>query len=167
MAIDIDDEKFRQVLGAAAGNEPLDPGEIPAIIRIVELAAAVDLDDDRKERSVARALTRRLCALGGLAPDAIAPLSPVPTDDEDRAAAIAAIAGRLTTQGGRDLGFAVAYLVIVADLELAPIEAALLDHLQRALGVPRDRADALAAVVSAIVTPDAHAAAPALAAQTP
>jgi len=59
----------------------------------------------------------------------------------------------LVTSAARDLGYALAYLVIVVDLELAPIESTLLEQLRLAFSIPRARADDLTEAVARIVTP--------------
>jgi len=153
MSIEIDDEKFQQILDITIGDEPLDQREIRAVVQVVQLAASVDLDEDPAERALVHALTRQLCTLGGLDLHGIPPLSPVPTDDEERAALIAVLAQQLVTSAARDLAFALAYLVIIVDLELAPIEGDLLAQVQRALAIPSSRGDRLIAMIARIVTP--------------
>src|SRR4051812_32573174 len=105
MSIEINDAKFQQILDMTIGDQQLDPREIRAIVQLVQLAASVDLDDDPAERTLVQALTRRLCALGGLDMHRIPPLSPVPTDDEERAAWIAVLTQQLVTSAARDLAF--------------------------------------------------------------
>jgi hypothetical protein len=118
-----------------------------AILINVGRGALVDQD------ALVQALTSRLCALGELDPHSIPLPSPVPTDDEERAAWIAVLARQLVTRAARDLAFVLAYLVIVVDLELAPVESALLEQLQHALAIPRLLADDLIETTSRIVTP--------------
>jgi len=160
MAIEIDDAKFQQILDVTLGGQRLRPREIRTVLLIAQLAAAIDLDDDPDEQTLLQTLTSRLCALEGLSPDRIPQLAPIPTDDEERAARVAALVRELPTTGARDLAFALAYLLIVADLELAPVEDSLLQQLQRELTIPGDRARDLIEAVAAIVTPgeaaDAH-----------
>src|SRR5262249_34400401 len=102
-----------------------------------------------------RSLTDRLCTATGIVLDHYPLLSPIPTDDEERAAQVAALVQQLSTTGTRDLAFALAYLMIVSDLELAPVEDALLHQLQRALPIPLERASRLLDAVGRIVTPGA------------
>jgi hypothetical protein len=154
MTIVIDDPKFQQILDVTLGDQPISAQEIRAILQLVQLAASTDLDDDPAEWGVLRTVTARLCARGGIAPDSVPVLSPMPTDDDERATRIARLVPRLTTTGARDLALALAYLVIVADLELAPVESALLERLQGALTIPRERADDVVQAVAQIVTPD-------------
>lgn len=157
MSIEIDDARFRQLLEVAGADRRFDRREIETVLATVQLAASVDLDDDPAEQTLLGTLTRRLCALGGLSVESIRPLSPIPMDGEERAARIAALAPQLVTSGARDLAFVLAYLLIVVDLELAPIESALLDGLQRGLAIPRARASELAEAAARIVTPPEQA----------
>jgi hypothetical protein len=82
-------------------------------------------------------------------------LSPLPIDAEERRAQIASLATQLATTSARELAYLVAYLLIVSDLELAPVETELLEGLQRALWIEGPRASELAAEVSELVTPGA------------
>src|SRR4051794_33300716 len=160
MTIDIDDAKFQQILDVTGGIPQIGPPEVRTILQVVQLAAEVDLDDDPAELTLLRSLTARLCTATGIALDRFPLLSPIPTDDEERAAQIAALVRRLPTTGARDLAFALAYLMVVSDLELAPIEDALLQQLQRALTIPPERASDLIDAIARIVTPGAAEARP-------
>jgi hypothetical protein len=160
MTIDIDDAKFQQILDVTGGIPQIGPPEVRTILQVVQLAAEVDLDDDPAELTLLRSLTARLCTATGNALDRFPLLSPIPTDDEERAAQIAALVRRLPTTGARDLAFALAYLMVVSDLELAPIEDALLQQLQRALTIPPERASDLIDAIARIVTPGAAEARP-------
>jgi hypothetical protein len=160
MTLAIDDAKFQQILDVTMGVQPIRPAELQTLLLVVQLAAEIDLDEDPAELTLLRTLTDRLCATTGIALDRFPLLSPIPTDDEERAAQLAALAQRLPTTGTRDLAFALAYLMIVADLELAPIEDALLRQLQRALTIPPERASRLLDAVGRIVTPGADEARP-------
>jgi len=160
MTIDIDDAKFQQILDVTVGIQQIGPTEVRTILQLAQLAAEVDLDDDPAELTLLRALTARLSTATGVALDRFPWLSPIPTDDEERAAQIAALVRGLPTTGARDLAFALAYLMIVSDLELAPVEDALLQQLQRALTIPPERASDLIDAIARIVTPGAPEARP-------
>ncbi len=160
MTIEIDDAKFQQILGLTVGTQPLGPLEVRTVLQIAQLAADIDLDDDPAELTLLRSLTARLCAATGTVLDRFPLLSPIPTDDEERAWQIAALVRQLPTTGGRDLAFALAYLMIVSDLELAPVEDALLEQLQRALTIPPGRASGLIEGIAELVTPGAAEAGP-------
>jgi hypothetical protein len=152
MSIAVDDAKLRDLVASTLAGE-LHSRELPAILEAAQLAAAIDLDDASEERSLVRVLIARLCAIAGVDASTVRPLSPVPMDREERDARLAALRERLITPGARELAFVLAYLVVVADLELAPIETDLLDAMQRTLSIPRERAAELVAMASGIVTP--------------
>lgn len=160
MTLAIDDTKFQQILDVIVGAPQLTPPEVETILQLVQLAAEVDRDEDPAEQALLHSLTARLCTATGIVLDRFPLLSPIPTDDEERAAQIAALVRRLPTTGARDLAFALAYLMIVSDLELAPIEDALLQQLQRALTIPPDRASDVVDAIARIVTPGAAEARP-------
>jgi hypothetical protein len=160
MTLAIDDAKFQQILDVTLGAQPISPPELRTLLQVVQLAAEIDLDEDPAELTLLRSLTDRLCTATGIALDRFPLLSPIPTDDEERAAQLAALVQQLPTTGTRDLAFALAYLMIVSDLELAPIEDALLHPLQRALTIPPVRASRLLDAVGRIVTPGADEARP-------
>jgi hypothetical protein len=152
MTMTVDDAKLRDLVASTLAGR-VDSDAIRAILDAAQLAGAIDLDDAREERRVLRALIARLCAIAEIDVATVRPLSPVPTDREERAARLAVLRERLTSPGARELAYALAYLVVVADLELAPVETDLLEVMQRELSIPRERADELVALASGMVTP--------------
>ena len=78
--------------------------------------------------------------------------SPENTDEEDDVR-LKALAGKLATPAAGELAYAVAYLLTVADVQLAPEEDAIVESLRTALGIGEDRAAEIAATVSAAITP--------------
>jgi hypothetical protein len=163
MPIPLDHAKFQQILDVTIGSQPIRPADVQTVLQLVRLAAEIDLDDDPAEQALLRALTARLSTAAGVTLADIPRPFPVPTDGEERAAQIAALVRRLPTTGTRDLTLALAYLMIVSDLELAPIETTTLAELQRALTIPPDRASQVIDAVARIVTPGAAEAQPATA----
>ena len=153
MKIALDTLTFGRLLDIAMIGSSPSPTETRAILQIAQLAAGVDLDDDDDEHGLLGALTYRLCTLAEIPLSSVPVLSPLPIDAEERNAVISSLANRVVTTGGRELAFIVAYLLIVSDLELAPVETDLLEGLQRALWIDRDRAAELLAEVSELVTP--------------
>jgi tellurite resistance protein len=155
MTIALDDAKFQQILDVSLGDQRLGPAEAQTVLQLARLAAEIDLEDDPDEQALLRSLTVRLCTATGVTLDELPRPFPVPTDDEERAMQVAALVRRLPTTGARDLALTLAYLLIVSDLELAPVEDALLAQLQRALTIPPERASQLIDAVARIVTPGA------------
>jgi len=158
MSIELDDRTFRRLTDAVMPGERLAPSEAITIALIAQLAAGVDLDDDAAEGGLLGAVTRHLCAFAGIPRSSVPVLSPrpLPEDAEARSAWVNWLAGQLVTTRARELALVVAHLLIVADLELAPVETELHEELQRALLVDKRRARELIAEVTEAVTPGAR-----------
>ena len=157
MSIVLDALTFGRLLDLVMPGAGPTPAEVRAILQLAQLAAGIDLDDDDAERSLLGALTRRLCASAEIPVSSVPVLSPLPGDAEERNAQIGALASQLVTAPSRELAFVVAYLLIVSDLELAPLELELLEALRRALCIDGSRATDLLAEASELVTPGARA----------
>lgn len=156
MNIALDTTTFGRLLDIVMLGTSPSPTETRAILQIAQLAAGVDLDDDDDEHGLLGSFTYRLCTLARIPISSVPALSPLPIDDEERNALISSLANRVVTTDGRELAFIVAYLLIVSDLELAPVETELLENLRCALWIERDRAAELLAEASELVTPGAR-----------
>ena len=97
-----------------------------------------------------------MCRVAKIPISTVPVLSPLPDGDEERNAQIASLAGRLGATGARELAFALAYLLIVVDLEMAPVETELLEGLRRAFSIDSRRAAELLAQAAELVTPGAR-----------
>jgi hypothetical protein len=148
----IDDAAVTKLLA----NATLSAAEATAIVRIGELAAGVDLDEDDEEYAALDALEGKICALAGVDPDSVPAVSPLPLDDEERRAWCKKLCAPLASMRAKELAYEVAYLVIVSDLQLAREESQLLDDLAAELGLDSDRVGALDAAAGELVTPDAE-----------
>jgi hypothetical protein len=126
-----------------------------AVLQLGWLVAEIDLQEDRDELGVWRSLARRFRPTCDGSPVQVEPVSPLPLDDEERRARIHELTAQLSTESARELAYAVAYLVAVADVELGPIEQTFLEELRRALAIDDDRAAYLIATAAQIVTPSA------------
>jgi len=157
MSIALDTRTFGRLLEIVMPDRCLSPHEARTIVHIAQLAAWIDFDDDTVEGGLLGTVTRELCAAAGVPPSSITPLSPLPIDAEERLARIGQLAGWLVTTDARELAFTLAYLMIVADFELAPTEGELLEELRDALLIEKARAADLAAGVSELVTPGVQA----------
>lgn len=153
MNIALDTTTFGRLLDIAMLGTSPSPAETRAILQIAQLAAGVDLTDDADEHGLLGSLIYRLCTLAEIPISSVPVLSPLPIDAEERNALISSLANRVVTTGGRELAYIMAYLLIVSDLELAPVETELLEGLRRALWIQRDRAAELIAEASTLVTP--------------
>jgi len=150
--VNIDAAQYQSIVTAAFGQ----PGELAAgdaelIIAIAQLAVAADRVDDPEERALFRELAAHVYTHAKQATEA-PDLGPV--DDEDqRQDQLRSHAGQLAGKPAAALAYAIAYVLVISDLELAPEEDALLETLGKALGLTDDRVDELAAVVSEAITP--------------
>jgi len=150
VAIEVDDAKFRRILElVGVTGAPFE--ELAAMGRLLKLAASIDLDDDPDEISLVSALLAHLRSLGG--PDSIPELPFVPTDGEERAVVAARLAGGMASTNVRELGYALTYLIVAADGELAPVESSFLEELRAAFGISAERASELAEEAAEIATP--------------
>ena len=154
MSIELDDSRFHQIVFLTLGKDPsLETYETRALIAIAQLAAWGDLAEDAEERALLDRTITHLCVHGGIDPDSVQPLSRIPFDDEERISRIGELADDLERVGVRELAYVLAYLLIVADHQLARPEARLLEDFQRALAVPEGRATELVREAARIVTP--------------
>ena len=158
---DLDDRTTDRIFQAIIPPGPaLAAAEVTAILQLGWLVAEIDFHEDGDELAVWRSIARRLVTTSGGEPAFVEPVSPLPLDDEERSARVHELSAKLSTRSARELAYAIAYLVAVADVELGPIEQAFLDQLRRALGIEEDRADYLAATAARIVTPSGDEPAP-------
>ncbi len=153
MSIQLDHASFRELVDVTVGGSP-DPSEMRAVIAVAQLAASIDLETYPEEQLLLGMLLQRLCDISGLDIDRISPVSPIPLDDEDRAAALATLAPELVTRGARELAYVLAYLLIVVDVELKPVETRFLADLQHVLEIPDARANDLIDLAAQLVTPE-------------
>jgi hypothetical protein len=123
--------------------------EAETVVALAQLAVDADGQEDADEIRMFFAIGKAVFELAGIA-DAPTPTFAVDEDDDVR---IASLASQLRTQASRELAYAVAHLLTVVDVEIAPAEDELLSHLRSALQLDDDRADELAAQLSAAITP--------------
>lgn len=137
----------------------LDPLRLRALVHVLgtdrdgelaTLAADVDLEEIRAE-TLCSPRWPKSYARAQISPATFLSTSPLPLDKTERASRIRQLAGRLTDVRGRELAYVAAYLVVIADLELAPVEGQFLDELRRALD--DDRAAELAETAAQFLTP--------------
>lgn len=123
-----------------------------AIVAIAQLTVDADGREDAEETQKFFAIGKAVLAHAGR------PETPTPTfletDDEDDEH-LRALAAALSTPAAKELAYAVAFMMAIADVDLAPEEGALVEALRDALGLTEERADEIAATVSAAITPPA------------
>jgi hypothetical protein len=135
------------------GDRAFNPGDARGIVAIATLAANVDLDEVRDEAALLAPLADELCTDAHISPATLGSLSPLPLDKTERTARVCELAGQLTDARSRELAYVAAYVVAVADLELAPVESELLDELRQALALTDERAAELAEAAAQFLTP--------------
>lgn len=154
--MNIDSETIRSLAQrAVSAGEPISPREAKAIARLAYLVLGADLDEDPDEVSMTVQIGRQVCALAGVPFEEVlrpSPL-PLPRDAEARHAWVERIGSDLHGTRAKELAYMVAYLVTVADLEVAPAESRLLRDLQAVLQLSDDRAGDLAAYAAEGITP--------------
>jgi tellurite resistance protein len=154
MSIAVDHSRLRRIIETVLPGATLDRAEATTILQIAQLAAGIELDQARDEepaeRAALRAIGQHMCSLVGVPPEEVLPIPAAP-DDDIRSAWLSSLAARLETRGARELAFALAFLVSVADLELSPDETSALEDVQRALALDDERATDLVVVLSEIV----------------
>jgi hypothetical protein len=118
------------------------------IVALGQMSVDADGQEDADEIKMFFALGKAVFELAGLAD------TPTPTfaddDDEDR---IQTLAKSLQSPESRDLAYAVAHLLSVVDVQIAPEEDHFLESLRAALGIEPGRAEELAATLGAAITP--------------
>ncbi|MDX2089467.1 MAG: hypothetical protein SFX73_16560 [Kofleriaceae bacterium] len=152
--MDLDAVSFRTIAKQLLpARSTLSRDEAIAVIQIAELAVGVDLHEDIEEYAILQQVTRHVCAIGGITPDDVPVVSPLPLDGEERRAWCMRLARQLVTNGARELAYVLAYLVVVDNFELSPIEGSLIHELQDALELSDDRSNFLVQNAAEIMTP--------------
>jgi tellurite resistance protein len=147
MSIAVDQTRLRRISSALLPHETLDRTQALAVLEFARIAAGADAVDDPQEHTILQAVVQHVCSLAGLELDEATPIPRAP----DPHIRLARLGDRLATKGARELAYAVALLVSVADLALVPSETANLEELQRALGVDDRRATDLTVFVAETV----------------
>ena len=146
---DIALQKFSEI-AAKLGVTKLTGDEAQAIVGLARLAIDADRSVDGDELDLYDDLADLICELapGADSDDIVETEDRKPRGDDDRTARIAADSSKLMTTPVRELGYAVAFLLTIADLAIQPEEDAYLAKLQDALAVSDDRQGEIAATVS-------------------
>jgi len=127
----------------------LSEADADVVVAIAQLTVDADGREDAEEIKKFFAVGKAILGHAGR-PDAPTPTFADHDDDDER---LRSLAGQLSTPAAKELAYAVAFMMAIADVDLAPEEAALVEALRDALGITEDRADDIAAQVSAAITP--------------
>ena len=143
-----DDSRYRAAIKLIHPGA-LSEADADAVIAIAQLTVDADGREDAEEIKKYFAIGKAIYSHAGLES------SPTPTfadheEDDDR---LRTLAGLLSTPAAKELAYAVAFMMAVADTDLAPEEGALVEALRDALGLTEDRANEIAATASAAITP--------------
>ena len=146
----IDPSRFREAIRTIhAGTLAVDEAE--AIVALAQLAVDADGREDPDEIKTFFTAGKAIYELTGM-PDLPTPTFLDADDPEDR---MRELAGQLHTAAAKDLAYAVAFVMAVSDVDIAPEEGALVEKLQDVLKLPEERAAEIAATISAAITPPA------------
>lgn len=150
MSIAVDQTRLRRIVEALRAGESLDRAGVMTILEIAQLAAGVGPEDDPAEHATLQAIAQHVGSIAGTKPGELLAIPQLP-DEEARSGHLALLASQLPTRAARELAYAVAFLVSVADLQLTAAETAALEEFQRALGIDDRRATDLVVLVSEII----------------
>lgn len=145
---DIALQKFQE-LARDLGVTSLSVDQATAIVGLGRLAIDADRTVDGDELDLYDDIADLVCEMApGADPDEIVEAEDrKPRGDDDRKVRLADGAGKLGTAPVRELAYAVAYLLTIADLAIQPDEDAYLSSLQDALAISDDRQAEIAATV--------------------
>jgi hypothetical protein len=129
--------------------EPLSSADAETILELCQLAVDADGREDADEIAMFFAFGAAVNELAGIA-NASTPTFASDVDDDER---LPALASQLRSAASRELAYTIAYVLTVADVDIAPEESAFIEQLATALGIEPDRADELAAAIAASITP--------------
>jgi tellurite resistance protein len=146
----LDAGRFRDALRTIHAGK-LSTGDAETIVAISQLAVDADGREDPEEIQMFFTVGKAVFELAGLTETP----SPSFDSDEQDDERVRTLAARLSSPAAKELAFAVAYVMAIADVDLAPAEGALVENLRSALAIGEDRAAELAANISAAITPPA------------
>jgi hypothetical protein len=147
----LDSAKFRTLVQALIDG-PLSPEDAAAIVGISRIAVDADTTEDDDELASYHVVATEICLMGGLDVDAVEEAEALkhrgPDDLEQRMLSYSA---SLSTAGAKELAYACANLLTIADLAIQPAESKFLGELQAALDLDDAREADVAALVNEAV----------------
>ena len=152
--MDVTPAQFAKLAGSL-GATKLEADDAKAIVGVARLAVDADRSEDSDELDLYDLLAEQVCKLAGIAADAVQDAEDVkPRGDDDRETRMLAYADRMRTAPVRELGYAIAYVLTIADLDIAPDEDTFLAALQQALAISDDRQGEIAELVNDAIAPE-------------
>jgi hypothetical protein len=146
--MNIDAGRFHDILRAQHPG-PLSPVDAEVIVAIAQLAVDADGREDADEIKMFFTIGKAVFGLAGMA-EVPTPTFAVDEDDDER---LLALSKQLQGTPSRELAYSVAFLLMVADIAIAPEEDAFIENLRDALSIDEDRAHALATTITSAITP--------------
>ncbi len=142
--------KFRTLVHALVDS--LSPEDAATIVGIARLAVDADSTEDDDELVSYDVVATELCEMGGLDVKAIELRESLKhRGPDDRAQRMLSYSAALSTTGSKELAYACANLLTIADLAIQPVESEFLGELQAALDLDDTREAAVAALVNEAV----------------
>lgn len=139
MSIAVDQTRLRRIVETILAGESLNRAEASTVLQIAQLAAGADDTEKPAEHAALQAVAQHIYSLVGLKLPEVSAIPPLP-DHDARVSWFRALSAELKTRPARELAFAMAFLVSIADLDLRRDEHESLEELQLALGVDHRRA---------------------------
>ncbi|MDB4961215.1 MAG: hypothetical protein JWP01_1214 [Myxococcales bacterium] len=145
-------ERFEPTYRESGGK--LSPADAELIIAIAQSTIAADRIDDPDERELFEDIAKHLYAHAEVetSPPTIGPVE----DEEQRLDHLRSHAAQLKGKSSGALAYAVAYVLAVSDMEIAPSESDALEILREALGLDEAKAEDMLPAVSALLAPDSE-----------
>jgi len=151
--VNIDAAQYKQIatLVFEGADSALPAHEAELVIQLCQLAVAADSVEDADEITLFNSIATHVYAHAKLktTPPDLAPLD----DREQRRDLIKSTAAQLAGKQSAGLAYALAYILAISDLDLAPEEGELIEDLGEALQIDADKADDLIVGVTEIITP--------------
>ena len=142
--------KFRTLVHALVDS--LSPEDAATIVGIGRLAVDADSTEDDDELASYDVVATELCEMGGLDVKAVELRESLKRrGPDDRAQRMLSYSAALSTPHAKELAYACANLLTIADLAIQPVESAFLGELQAALDLDDTREAAVAALVNEAV----------------
>ncbi len=153
--MNIDAAQYKQIASAVyddGKDGAPTPAEAELVVAICQLAVAADGVEDADEAALFETIAAQVYAHANTAttPPTFHPLD----DPEQRRDLLKSHAAQLAGKPSASLAYALAYILAISDLDLAPEEGEFIEDLGDALGIDPDRADELIVSITEIITPD-------------
>jgi tellurite resistance protein len=142
--VKVDDTKLREAL-QSLHQGPLTPTDAAAIIDVARFAASVDGRMDLKEMATVARLSKIIYALTGTSEPSV-PSTPVTKEW------MVEVGKKLTAQSVRELAFAAAYVIVLADGKVTSEETALGAQLTNALRISTARMTVITEMIDGLVS---------------